>query len=119
MNKLNQFQMIVFVCCIRRPSSLTFYRQLYFWYSLIFLIVRTISVSLLSSYVNDESRRALKILYDVKSSSWNAEAKRFFDDIVGNTVALTGMDFFYLTRKLILSVAGTIVTYELVLLQLN
>lgn len=36
-----------------------------------------------------------------------------------NTVALSGDKFFFLTRKLILRMAGTIVTYELVLMQFN
>lgn len=36
-----------------------------------------------------------------------------------DVVALSGMRFFYLTRTLVLSVAGTIITYELVLVQFH
>ncbi len=45
------------------------------------------------------------------------QVKRFCDEVTTDTVALSGMKFFFLTRKLVLSVAGTIITYELVLIQ--
>lgn len=45
------------------------------------------------------------------------QVKRFCEEVTTDTVALSGMQFFYLTRKLVLSVVGTIVTYELVLIQ--
>lgn len=47
------------------------------------------------------------------------QTKRFSEEVTNDTVALSGMKFFYLTRGLVLSVAGTIVTYELVLLQFH
>lgn len=49
--------------------------------------------------------------------SWNAETKRFYNDIVFNTVALSGMGFFFLTRKFIVNATATIVSYEIILLQ--
>lgn len=92
--------------------------MIYFWYSLIFLIVRAFAVSILIARINDESEKPIKILRTVPSHLWDAEAKRFFYDILSSKqVALSGMEFFYVTRKLILSVVGTIVTYELVLMQ--
>lgn len=45
------------------------------------------------------------------------QAARFLEEITNSTIGLTGMRFFFLTRSLILSVAGTVVTYELVLVQ--
>lgn len=97
----------------------TFYRMVYFWFSLIFLIIRTFAVSLFAARLNDESKKPIKILPSIPSSSWNTDAKRLFDDVIFNTVALSGLEFFFLTRSLILRMAGTIVTYELVLLQFN
>lgn len=47
------------------------------------------------------------------------EVKRFSDEVVCNTIALSGMNFFYVTHKLILSAVGTIATYELFLMQLK
>lgn len=93
--------------------------MVYFWYSLVFLILRTFAVSLFAARIHDESKKPIEILRAIPSSSWNAEAKRFFDDVLFNTVTLSGMEFFFLTRKLILRMAGTIVTYELVLMQFN
>lgn len=41
------------------------------------------------------------------------------EEVSNDTIALSGMKFFFLTRKLVLSVAGTIITYELVLIQFH
>ncbi|XP_055326858.1 gustatory receptor for sugar taste 64f-like [Sitodiplosis mosellana] len=97
-----------------RPTG---YRLIYFWYSLIFLLMRAFFVSFTAAGINDESTEPIRILRSVSFYSWNTETKRFFDDVISDTVALSGMKFFYLTRKMILSVASTIVTYELVLMQ--
>ncbi|KAH8386167.1 hypothetical protein KR200_002103 [Drosophila serrata] len=109
----------------------------YFYFSLIFLIGRTLAVSLYSSSVHDESRLTLRYLRCVPKESWCPEVKRFTEEVISDEVALTGMKFFHLTRKLVLSVsnsdsseshfrliifiqvAGTIVTYELVLIQFH
>lgn len=45
------------------------------------------------------------------------QANRFLEQVVNSKVGFTGMRFFYFTRPLILSVVGTIITYELVLIQ--
>lgn len=81
--------------------------------------MRTFGVSLFAARMNDESKKPVKILQTVPSSSWSIETKRLYDDVIFNNVALSGMDFFHLTRALILRMAGTIVTYELVLMQFN
>ncbi|XP_017127825.2 uncharacterized protein LOC108146358 [Drosophila elegans] len=91
----------------------------YFYFSLIFLIGRTLAVSLYSSNVHDESRLTLRYLRCVPKESWCPEVKRFSEEVISDEVALSGMKFFHLTRKLVLSVAGTIVTYELVLIQFH
>lgn len=97
----------------------SFSSLVYFWYSLIFLLMRGFVVSFCAACINDESKKPLCILREVPSHSWNRETKRFFNDLINETIALSGMRFFFLTRKLMLTVAGTIVTYELVLFQLH
>lgn len=47
------------------------------------------------------------------------QMQRFMEQIRNQTMALSGMKFFYLTRKTILAMLATIVTYELVLLQFD
>lgn len=81
--------------------------------------MRTFAVSLLTACINDESEKPIKFLRLIPSHLWNDEANRFFREILSKPVALSGMEFFYVTRKLILSVVGTIITYELVLMQFN
>lgn len=89
----------------------------YFWFSLSFLISRTLAISLYSSAIHDESKKPIDVLRAVPN--WCVEVRRFSEHVINDTIALTGMRFFYLTRKLILSVASTIVTYELVLIQFH
>ncbi|XP_065163157.1 gustatory receptor for sugar taste 64e-like [Atheta coriaria] len=93
--------------------------KIYFFFSFGFLISRTISVSLYAAWVNDESKKPLLILNSIPSHLYNLEIKRFVQQISFDSVALTGRHFFHVTRGLILSVAGAIVTYELVLIQFN
>ncbi|EDX09146.1 GD13803 [Drosophila simulans] len=65
------------------------WHALYFWFSLVYLLGRTLILSLYSSSINDESKRPLVIFRLVPREYWCDE------------------------------VAGTIVTYELILLQFN
>lgn len=92
---------------------------IYFWFSLLYLIGRTLAVSLYSADINSESKKPIEVFRAVPRESWCIEVKRFSDEVTNDTVALSGMKFFYLTRGLVLSVAGTIVTYELVLIQFH
>lgn len=80
--------------------------------------MRTFVVSLFAARVNDESMKPIWILRSISTDSWETELKRLFNGVVDNSVALSGLQFFFLTRKLILGMAGIIVTYELVLMQL-
>ncbi|XP_028050888.1 gustatory receptor for sugar taste 64f isoform X2 [Monomorium pharaonis] len=94
-------------------------RKIYFCYSFGFLLSRTTAVSLYAASVHDESRLPAPILYSVPGSSYNTEVTRFLMQVTTDNVSLTGMNFFSVTRGLVLTVAGTIVTYELVLVQFN
>ncbi|XP_055326860.1 gustatory receptor for sugar taste 64f-like [Sitodiplosis mosellana] len=113
----------LFFICKQLFSSLrpqpTYYRLIYFWYSFIFLVIRAFFVSFTAAGINDESTKPIEILRSVSSSSWNTETKRFFDEVTNETIALSGMRFFFITRKMILSLAGTIVTYEIIMMQFH
>lgn len=89
----------------------------YFYFSLIFLLTRTVAILLFAASIHDESKRPVKTLRMVPTKNWCTEIERFIEEVFNGTLALSGMRFFYLTRKLILSVAGTILTYEIVLVQ--
>ncbi|CAG9576153.1 unnamed protein product [Danaus chrysippus] len=89
----------------------------YFLYSLIFLIIRSLALSLIAARVHTVSRQPVYTLYELPSTDYGIEVQRFIDQIHGDTVALTGLQFFKVTRGIALAIAGTIVTYELVLMQ--
>nr|WKF45270.1 gustatory protein 5 [Spodoptera frugiperda] len=91
--------------------------SIYFVYSFLFLVVRSLAVSLTASKVHAASIEPAHALYDVSSANYCVEVERFLDQIHGDTVALSGLQFFHVKRGLILTIAGTIVTYELVLMQ--
>ncbi|CAO1403406.1 unnamed protein product [Diamesa serratosioi] len=113
----------LFFICVQLLNSLdqkpTFAVGLYFWFSLMYLIGRTLAVSLYAASINDESKVPLEVFRTVSREDWCLEVKRFNEEVSNDTIALSGLRFFNLTRKLILSVAGTIVTYELVLIQFH
>lgn len=83
----------------------SFMSKLYFWVSLSFLITRTLAVSLFASYIHDESKKTYDALRTIPRYSWCIEAYRFSEEIVNETVALSGMKLFHLTRQLILTVS--------------
>lgn len=88
----------------------TFAHAFYFWASLFYLIGRTLAVSLYTANINDESKRPLEVFRAVSRSGWCNEVKRFNEEVAYDDVALSGMKFFNLTRQLVLSVTGTIVS---------
>lgn len=102
------FSNLYFICvqllgCFKSESSVL--DGLYLWFSLIFLICRTLAVCWFASQINDESRKPLEYLQSVNSEYFDLTMKRFTEQLVSGKVALSGMNFFYLTRKLILSVS--------------
>nr|AID61259.1 gustatory receptor [Calliphora stygia] len=113
---------LYFICnkilkSLQKKPSIT--HTLYFWYSLIFLLGRTFTMALYAAEINEESRKPLVIFRKVKREFWCPELKRFSEEVNADMIALTGLKLFNLTRSMVLSVAGTILTYELVLLQYN
>lgn len=67
--------------------------------------------------IYENSRKPLKIIRSISEECWHPEVKRLRDQIVSDVNSLTGMNFFHLTRDALLSLVGTITTYELFLLQ--
>lgn len=102
------FSNLYFICvqllgCFKSESSLL--DGLYLWFSLIFLIGRTLAVCWFASKIDDESRKPLEVLRSLNSDFYDITMKRFTEQLVSGKVSLSGMNFFYLTRKLILSVS--------------
>ncbi|XP_038209593.1 gustatory receptor for sugar taste 64e-like [Zerene cesonia] len=99
-------------------SPLKGYEQaVYFMYSFSFLVVRSLVVSLAASRVFSASKEPAYALYEIPPSMYCVEVRRFLEQIHRDSVAMSGLQFFQIKRGLVLTIAGTIVTYELVLLQ--
>ncbi|GLG92747.1 Gustatory receptor for sugar taste 64f, partial [Gryllus bimaculatus] len=91
----------------------------YFYWSFGYLLLKTCAVSLCAADVFESSRGPRQLLYDVPPESYGVEVQRFLTQVVTDDIVLTGLNFFAVTRTLLLTVAGTIVTYEIVLVQFN
>ncbi|KAJ8940979.1 hypothetical protein NQ318_011712 [Aromia moschata] len=88
-----------------------FIGRFYFVFSFVYLIIKVVSVSLYAAWINDESIGLASILNSVPSASYNVEIRRLLLQISFDKVALTGCRMFKITRGIILSIAGAIVTY--------
>ncbi|CAH1965801.1 unnamed protein product [Acanthoscelides obtectus] len=91
----------------------------YFVLSYFYLVVKIIYLSLYAAWVNDESKEPLCSLNSVSSSSYNTEIRRFLGQIEFDSAVLTGCRMFRVTRGILLSIAGAVVTYELILIQFD
>ncbi|CAG9110997.1 unnamed protein product [Plutella xylostella] len=102
---------------LNNKSSLE--HNMYFAFSFTFLFVKALLVSFLGARIHSNSLVPLSMLFEVSSSNYDIEVQRFIDQVKHSHVAISGLDFFHVTRQMILTLVATIVTYELVLLQLN
>lgn len=95
--------------------------NIYFWFSIVFLIVRLSCLILFASNIFENSQKPLRTLRSIPSEGWTQEAERFNQQLTNakETTALSGKNFFYLTRRLMFGMAATMFTYELVVLQYN
>ncbi|XP_063829467.1 gustatory receptor for sugar taste 64e-like [Ostrinia nubilalis] len=101
-----------------KPTGATTEQILYFLCSFTFLLSRALLMSLLAARVHTEAKKPLLILFDVSTQEDSKEVQRFRLQMMYNPIALTG-SLFSITRSTILKFFSTIMTYELVLLQLN
>lgn len=69
--------------------------------------------------MNLNSRRPLEVFRTIPTEGWNEELQRFFHQIKTETYALSGMDFYFVTKSMLLKVIGALLTYEVVLLQFS
>ncbi|XP_001942787.2 gustatory receptor for sugar taste 64f-like [Acyrthosiphon pisum] len=113
----------LYFICLQLLNSLkpmhNVWEAIYFVFSFTYLVGRTCAVSLYAASINDQSKKPKAILFSVPTESYGVEVARFLTQVTSDELALTGCNFFSVTRTLMLTVAGTIVTYEIVLIQFN
>ncbi|XP_075236304.1 gustatory receptor for sugar taste 64f-like [Lycorma delicatula] len=93
--------------------------SLFYFYSFLFLVGRTTAVVMQAAAVHDESLKVSPELFLCPSQSYCTEVQRFLQEVTSDHVALTGLNMFSITRNFLLGIAGAILTYEIVLIQLQ
>lgn len=93
--------------------------RIYFWYSTVFLLSRMSATFLFASTINENSRKPLRVLRSIPTEGWCEELQRFFNQIKDDEGGLSGGRLFFMTRRLLFSLAGILLTYVLVLLQFD
>ncbi|KAF7996932.1 hypothetical protein HCN44_002578 [Aphidius gifuensis] len=93
--------------------------KVYGIYSFVFIVMRAICVLYSIARINDHSKIILPIIYQCPLSKYTNETYRLQCQLTSDEIALTGMKFFSITRGFILTVAGAMVTYEIILLQFS
>lgn len=91
--------------------------SIYFWYSFTFLMFRVSSTFLFASTIYEQSRKPLEIVRTIPNEGWCQELERFFIQLKYQENILSAMGFFFITKKLLLSFAAALITYELVLVR--
>ncbi|XP_062699106.1 gustatory receptor for sugar taste 64f-like [Aedes albopictus] len=89
--------------------------RVYFFYSFSFLLLRTFLMFWYSSQVQDASHQPCRLILRVPNDEYCDELQRV-QMYSRRGVSLTGMGVFLVSRRIFLTIAGTIITYELVLL---
>ncbi|CAI6360927.1 unnamed protein product [Macrosiphum euphorbiae] len=114
---------IYFICAqlITEIDSIkhSYFRTLFYMYSFMFLVFRTTAVVMQASAINDESKKIVPEIFMCPTHSYSIETQRFLQEVTSDYVALTGLKMFSITRNFLLGVAGAVLTYEIVLIQLQ
>ncbi|XP_050079397.1 gustatory receptor for sugar taste 64b-like [Anopheles maculipalpis] len=97
--------------------SVSLLSEMYFKFSLAFLIFRTLAMLMFASNIHVASLRPLDILRSTPMSCWTIDVQRFTQELLTSRNCLSGYGFFFLNRGVILAMAGTLITYELVMLK--
>ncbi|XP_069678714.1 gustatory receptor for sugar taste 64f-like [Periplaneta americana] len=110
---------LFFICeqLLNMSYSASAVQNTYFYVSFSYLIIRTVAMALYAASVYDDSRVAKDVLYSVPAHNYQIEIHRFLVQVATDNISLTGLNFFPVTRTVLLTLAGTIVTYEVVLVQ--
>ncbi|KAG5679770.1 hypothetical protein PVAND_009310 [Polypedilum vanderplanki] len=101
---------------IRSTNRQFLIQSIYFYFYLFFLFFRTFTLLYSCSNVHQEALNPLIAIRQTPTRYWDISLKRLSDLIQTEHISLSGNGFFYITRQLILTMVGTIVTFELVLL---
>ena len=74
------------------------------WISIILPLCRMIAVCYFASKINDRSLETIEIINSISVENDMTEIRHFHDFLATTKVALSGMGFFFLTKRLIFTV---------------
>jgi hypothetical protein len=63
---------------------------------------------LITASINEESLKPLAVFRTIPDEGWFRQVRRFFNQIQQNSATLSGRNFFFLNRSIMISIAGTI-----------
>ncbi|KAF7993537.1 hypothetical protein HCN44_010132 [Aphidius gifuensis] len=92
---------------------------IYFFGEFVLLVIKTIAVILFAARINDESKKPILFLSKCPVQGPLFEPQWLQLQLLINEVALTAMNFFSITRKFLITVTTTIISYEVLLLQFH
>lgn len=99
---------VYFTCFLLYNSFSAFAERLnalYFYFSISFIISRTLMTLYFATTVHEAGGRPYRLLKNVPHDAWGPEVDRFSYQLSCETVALSGKQFFYFTRNVILAVS--------------
>nr|WCC57773.1 gustatory receptor 8 [Papilio glaucus] len=108
----------LFFISLQLFNALNALHLIYYIYSFVFLMARASVMCLLAANVHKAAQEPLFVVRYVPASEYTLVIQRFIRQIRYTTTALSGV-YFYVTRSTLLKAVGTLLTYELVLLQFN
>ncbi|KAJ3654544.1 hypothetical protein Zmor_013723 [Zophobas morio] len=83
------------------------------------VVLKTLGVSFYAAGFYEEQSKIRTYVLSIPVSSYNLEICRLTDQVLYIEVAISGKRFFTVRKKAILTIAGIVATYQLVLKQLN
>ncbi|XP_034231696.1 gustatory receptor for sugar taste 64f-like [Thrips palmi] len=94
-------------------------KQVYLFLSMVFWSVRLVLATIAMSSVFEQNKAFRRHLHAVPSALYGYEVNRLTMQACHSEVGLTGMDFFTVTRSVLLTLVGTVASYEVVLMQFS
>ncbi|XP_034240279.1 gustatory receptor 5a for trehalose-like [Thrips palmi] len=114
---------LYFICLqllsVVNPSGVSLYHKLFFVFSMAYLLLRMTFMTYVAANINEESRRPREVLFSIPTAAYSVEVERLLVQVLTDNIALTGCNFFSISRSFLLKIAGTIVTYVVVLVQFS
>ncbi|XP_064117558.1 gustatory receptor for sugar taste 64e-like [Macrobrachium nipponense] len=104
---------------IRPRSDKDITTRLYLTWSFLHLLGRLLLVSLSCTAVYEASKKSMICILNVPVDNYSVDVWRLQHQVQEQEIGLTGYGFFLVNKSFILATTGALVTYEVILYQLN